>query len=80
MPTSKDMVTGVPSGTLYEQEAGGGGGYGDPRERPAQKVCEEVRDGIVSRASAREDYGVEIDPETWLVDEQATAELRGERG
>ncbi|MCP3918890.1 MAG: hydantoinase B/oxoprolinase family protein [bacterium] len=76
-PTSKDMVTGVPSDTLYEQEAGGGGGYGDPLERPAQKVCEEVRDGILSRTSAREDYGVEVDPLTGLVDEEATAELRG---
>jgi len=77
VPTSKDMVTGVPSGTVYEQEAGGGGGYGDPHERPAELVCSEVRDGILSRASAREDYGVEIDAETVLVDEAETARLRG---
>jgi N-methylhydantoinase B len=55
--TSKDLVRGVPRGTLYVQHAGGGGGYGDPRERPAEKVEEEVRNGIVSERSALEDYG-----------------------
>jgi N-methylhydantoinase B len=59
--TTKDLVTGVPSGTLYVQEAGGGGGYGDPRERPRDKVREEVRDGIVSPEAAREQYGLEED-------------------
>ncbi len=62
--TSKDLVTDVPAGTLYLQEAGGGGGYGPPRERPAEKVQEEVRDGIVSIEAARELYGVLLDPET----------------
>jgi N-methylhydantoinase B len=57
--TSKDLVRGVPEGTLYVQEAGGGGGYGDPKERPREKVRQEVRDGIVSPAAAREHYGLE---------------------
>jgi N-methylhydantoinase B len=77
VPTSKDMVTGMPSGTLYEQEAGGGGGYGPPMERPAEKVWDEVRDGLLTAASARENYGVVIDPATGLVDERGTADLRG---
>ncbi len=51
---------GVPGkGTLYVQEAGGGGGYGDPRKRPRDKVREEVRNGIISPEAAREKYGLE---------------------
>jgi len=54
---SKDLVRGVPKGTLYVQHAGGGGGYGDPRQRPREKVREEVRDGVISPAVASEAYG-----------------------
>jgi N-methylhydantoinase B len=74
--TSKDLVTGVPNGTLYIQEAGGGGGYGDPHERPVGKVLEEVRNGIVSVEKARELYGVVVDAQTMTLDEAATARLR----
>jgi len=75
--TSKDLVTDVPGGTLYVQEAGGGGGYGDPQERPAEKVREEVRDGIISVDAARELYGVVVDPETFELDTEETARRRG---
>jgi N-methylhydantoinase B len=74
--TTKDMVHGVRSGTLYEQDAGGGGGYGPPFERPAETVRREVRDGLVSVAAARERYGVIVDPDTLELDEAATARLR----
>jgi N-methylhydantoinase B len=57
--TSKDLVPGVGKGTLYIQHAGGGGGYGDPRKRSRDKVHQEVRDGIISPAAARELYGLE---------------------
>jgi N-methylhydantoinase B len=57
--TSKDLVPGIPKETLYVQEAGGGGGYGDPHERPRDKLREEVRDGIISEEAAREHYGLE---------------------
>ncbi len=78
--TSKDLIKSVPAGTLYEQEAGGGGGYGDPRERPAEKVAEEVRDGIVSIGAARDVYGVAVHPKTFRVDEAETARLRAPHG
>jgi N-methylhydantoinase B len=55
--SSKDLVPGVPAGTLYVQHAGGGGGYGDPKKRPVEKVREEVRDGVVSSRAAKEAYG-----------------------
>jgi N-methylhydantoinase B len=78
IPSSKDLVAGVPAGTIYLQEAGGGGGNGNPRERPAGKVREEVRDGIISVTAAREVYGVAVDAETFELDEQTTRALRGE--
>lgn len=75
-PHLKDLVSGIPAGTVYRQVAGGGGGYGDPRLRPVARVLEEARNGVISLESARRDYGVAIDPETWTVDEDGTAELR----
>jgi N-methylhydantoinase B len=75
--TTKDLVPGVPTGTLYVQEAGGGGGYGPPTERPEEKVRREVEDGIISIDAAREIYGVAIDPDTFEIQADETARLRG---
>ncbi len=77
-PRSLDLIRGVPKGTVYRQLAGGGGGYGDPKRRPAERVAEEVRNGVISLKAAREIYGVVIDAETMRVDEEATAEARKE--
>jgi N-methylhydantoinase B len=75
--TTKDLVRGVPKGTLYHQEAGGGGGFGDPRKRPAEKVAAEVKNGIISPEAARRDYGVAVSEEGEL-DRTETERLRGE--
>ncbi|MHC4135593.1 MAG: hydantoinase B/oxoprolinase family protein [Planctomycetota bacterium] len=75
--TTKDLVRDVPAGTLYVQEAGGGGGYGPPTKRPAEKVRREVEDGIISIEAAREIYGVAIDPATFEIQAAETARLRG---
>jgi N-methylhydantoinase B len=75
-PRSLDLITGVPAGTVYRQLAGGGGGFGDPRQRPAELVAGEVRAGVISARSARDDYGVVVDETTFAVDEAATAKLR----
>ena len=76
MPRNKDLIEGVPKGTVYYQVAQGGGGYGDPKARPAAQVAAEVKNGVVSLDAAREAYGVVVDPESFAVDEAATAELR----
>ncbi len=76
-PTTKDMIPDVPAGTIYLQEAGGGGGYGPATERPAEKVRDEVRDGIISIDAAHALYGVAVDAETLELDEAETARLRG---
>ncbi|MDT7646292.1 MAG: N-methylhydantoinase [Pseudonocardiales bacterium] len=39
----------------------GGGGYGAPAERPVERVLDDVVNGYVSIASARAEYGVEIE-------------------
>lgn len=75
---SKEVVAGIPKGTRWVQVAGGGGGYGDPRLRPAELVAREVRYGYVSARSAEEDYGVVINPKTLELDRTATAVLRTE--
>jgi N-methylhydantoinase B len=78
-PTTKDIVRGVPEGTVYHQHAGGGGGHGDPKLRPAAKVLNEVRDGVISVDAARNVYGVAVNPRTLELDESETARLRGAR-
>jgi N-methylhydantoinase B len=74
--TTKDLVENVPAGTILFQQAGGGGGYGDPHLRNAEKVAQEVRNGIISIQQAKESYGVVVDPETFAVDVEKTSKLR----
>ena len=56
-PKNKDLIAAVPRGTIYHQQAGGGGGYGDPKKRDRAKLMDEVRDSLISPAAARERYG-----------------------
>jgi N-methylhydantoinase B len=58
---------------------GGGGGYGNPHDRPPDEVLRDVVDGYVSLDGARRDYGVVIDRATMAVDDSATAALRKAR-
>lgn len=76
-PKSKDVIRGIPKGTLFHEIAGGGGGYGDPFKRPIEKVLKDARNGLVSIEKAKEDYGVVIDPHTFIVDEEETFKRRG---
>ena len=65
------------AGDVLRVLTGGGGGYGDPFERPSEAVLSDVLDGKVSRQAARESYGVVIDAET--IDEAQTRRLRSAR-
>jgi N-methylhydantoinase B len=58
VPRNKDLIAGVPKGTVYRQHAGGGGGYGDARRRDRETLRREVRDGVVSPHAARALYGL----------------------
>ena len=59
----------------------GGGGYGNPLERPAEAVLEDVRLGRYSVAEAKSLYGVMITgmPAAPQIDHQATEQLRAKR-
>jgi N-methylhydantoinase B len=46
-------------GDVVRTMTGGGGGFGDPRERDPEAVRRDLRDGMVSPDTAREVYGVE---------------------
>jgi N-methylhydantoinase B len=54
----------------------GGGGYGDPFERDPLAVQKDVQYEYVSIESARQDYGVIIEPDSLELDLDATMELR----
>ncbi len=68
----------------------GGGGYGDPLQRDAQRVLWDVIEGYITGEEAEKKYGVAIRytgkpeelvklPNCWMIDEPKTAELRGNR-
>ena len=42
-------------------QSAGGGGYGDPLERPVEAVLEDLREGYITRQRARDRYGVIVD-------------------
>lgn len=82
--TEREQVTGMVYETMAPGEilvncSGGGGGWGDPFKRDPQKVLDDVRNGYVSLARAKTDYGVVIDAERLTVDPAATAALRQNR-
>src|SRR5262249_50667235 len=70
------------AGECYEYHYGGGGGWGDPLKRPAEKVLEDVLDEYVSVEAARRDYGVvltgSLEDWTLAIDHAATGALRAE--
>jgi N-methylhydantoinase B len=56
----------------------GGAGVGSPLDRDIAAVQDDVRNEYVSMESARDDYGVVLDPVTFALDAEATAALRKE--
>ena len=72
---SKEIIA-LPPGSRIESLLGGGAGYGDPFNRPAEKVLAEVRDGILSVEKARTDYGVVLTADASAVDTTQTTALR----
>lgn len=68
----------VKAGDVIEAQTCGGGGWGHPFDRPADKVAEDVALGLVSAEAARQSYGVVLD-DAGGVDTDATAALRSKR-
>ena len=74
---TKEIIRKIPQHTVFNEKAGGGGGYGNPFDRPEEKVLEDVRNDLVSVHSAEHDYGVVINESTLEVNQEATRKLRG---
>jgi len=65
----------VPIGAEAIVRTGGGGGWGDPLEREPERVRQDVREELISRAAAQELYGVVLGADLTL-DAAATTRLR----
>jgi len=78
-PNAKLMAQRLKKGDGFMIRSGGGGGFGDPKMRPAELVARDVVEGYVSAPAAASDYGVVVDAATGAVDETATARLRSKR-
>ena len=68
----------VRAGEVIRIRTTGGGGWGDPLDRPYDEVVRDVRWGKVSTAGARDDYGVVLTG-AGAVDEAASDALRATR-
>ena len=74
-PTAEHVS--LTAGDLLRVETGGGGGWGDPYERPPEQVRWDVANGFVSAEGAGHDYGVAMDGVSLELDAEATERLRG---
>ena len=82
--TDREVVQGgsyniLDTGDVLVNNTGGGGGYGNPFEREPIAVAADVRNGFVSLGAATLEYGVVLDPDSFQVDDEATADLRSAR-
>ena len=79
---ASEPVWKVRANTVMRALTNGGGGWGDPFARLAERVLRDVRDEYVSIEGAARDYGVVVvgdpqhDPEGLRLDEEATSALR----
>jgi len=64
VPASYSRIGHLPTrqGDVVRIVTGGGGGWGPPQERDPEAVAREVREGLLTRAEAREIYGFEVEP------------------
>ncbi len=77
-PIPAKVTMSVQHGALITHEQAGAGGFGDPLERPAQLVLDDLKDGKISAGYAKNRHGVVLTSDG-AVDEQASAELRQRR-
>ncbi len=49
---AKDEVVRLTTGT--------GGGYGDPKQRPPEKIRQDVKNGFITKAQAKQYYGLDL--------------------
>ena len=78
-PADPSGLTFCGPGDVLAFYSAGGGGYGNPFEREADLVENDVERGYVSVEGAKRDYGVVIDPKTLEPDIEGTQALRAVR-
>ena len=76
---SASGVLSVSPREVYVGVSTGGGGWGNPIDRPATQVLEDVLDELITAQTAHEVFGVVLRGDEVLeLDVEATAELRDE--
>jgi N-methylhydantoinase B len=75
-PLPSKLTMTIRRGDVFRHEVAGAGGWGDPLERDPEAVLRDVRNELVSPASARRDYGVVLIGIPPTVDSAATRQLR----
>jgi N-methylhydantoinase B len=68
----------VGAGGAMSRATGGGGGWGDPLERPLEEIELDVRNGYVSIENAQRDYQIVIDAFSFRIDRALTEQLRSD--
>ena len=76
IPLRSKTTIEIRAGDIISFRTCGGGGYGEPHDRDADLVLRDVREQKVSATRAREEYGVVVDVEKWVVDETQTKIIR----
>ena len=67
----------IPANDSLVLELAGGAGFGNPLHRDPVKVAHDVKNGFVTKESAREDYGVSLDSDG-KINQIETESLRSE--
>jgi N-methylhydantoinase B len=75
LPNAKIFNVRLERGDAYKMLSGGGGGFGNPFKRDAQKVAHDVREGYVSQEAAEKLYGVALN-DSGEVNASQTTQLR----
>jgi N-methylhydantoinase B len=75
-PNAKTAAQRLAPGEAFLLCAGGGGGFGDPRERDLDSLDHDVKEGYVSAEAAVRDYAAVLDRATGLLDLDATLAAR----
>lgn len=79
VPARTHRMIEVKHGEILGKVSGGGGGVGSPLERDPAKVLRDVIHEVVTIETARDTYGVVVNPAGPTVDMAATERLRAER-
>ncbi len=76
IPGGKTVNYPLMEGDIVKMRPGGAGGFGDPTERDPERVLQDILEGLVSVAHARDTYGVVLQSGASAVDAKVTEDTR----